>query len=48
VQISCSSQSCSGGEDVNFQLTGFELSGHVQAAAAAASCKAAPGEAQRC
>ncbi|KAF6256204.1 hypothetical protein COO60DRAFT_1702424 [Scenedesmus sp. NREL 46B-D3] len=42
VQISCSSQSCNGGEDVNFELTGFELRGHVEAAAAAASCKAAP------
>lgn len=43
VQISCSSQACNSGEDVNFELTGFELSGHVEAAAAAASCKAAPG-----
>jgi hypothetical protein len=44
VQITCNSQSCNGGEDVNFQLSGFELSGHVEAAPAAVSCKAAAGE----
>jgi hypothetical protein len=44
VQISCSSESCNDGNDVNFELVGFELSGHVEAAPAAPSCKAAPGE----
>lgn len=43
VQITCNQQSCNAGEDVNFELTGIDLSGHVEPGPASASCKAAAG-----
>jgi len=40
LSISCDSNSCNGGDDVNFAVTGVELSGHLQAGPVASSCKA--------
>ena len=41
VSVTCDSEKCHGGEDVDFQLTGLQITGHVEAAHAQASCKAA-------
>lgn len=38
--ISCDAGGCNGGTDVNFELVGLQLSGHVQAGSRASSCKA--------
>lgn len=40
LSISCDSSSCNSGQDVNFEVSGVELSGHLQAGPVAASCKA--------
>lgn len=40
LSISCDSSSCNGGADVDFEVTGVELSGHMQAGPVASSCKA--------
>lgn len=40
LSISCDSNSCNSGDDVNFAVTGVELSGHLQAGPVASSCKA--------
>lgn len=41
VQITCDQQQCNNGDDVNFELTGLQLSGHVAPGPTSASCKAA-------
>lgn len=50
LSISCDSSSCNSGADVNFEVTGVELSGHMQAGPVASSCKAntAPSFAGEC
>jgi hypothetical protein len=40
LSIDCDSSSCNKGQDVNFEVAGVELSGHLQAGPVAASCKA--------
>jgi hypothetical protein len=43
VQISCGQGPCNSGADVNFQLAGLSLSGHVEATAVADGCNANGG-----
>jgi hypothetical protein len=40
LSVTCDSSSCNGGQDVNFEVTGVELSGHLQAGPVAKSCRA--------
>jgi hypothetical protein len=40
LSIACDSSSCNGGQDVNFEVAGVELSGHLQAGPVATSCRA--------
>jgi hypothetical protein len=40
LSISCDSSSCNSGQDVNFEVSGVELSGHLQPGPVASTCKA--------